>query len=78
MLYGISLFPVCHTQRYRMSHLYYKDVHVSQRCENIIIITLFGPLLDDGLKRGTPKYLKGLPLSLLYVCLSVNKVHVTV
>ena len=29
-----------------------------------------GPLLDDGLKWGTPKALKGLPLSLLF-CLSV-------
>ena len=36
--------------------------------------TIIGPLLDDGLKRGTPKSLKGLPLSLLFclcVCLFV-------
>merc|ERR1711947_22219 len=32
--------------------------------------TIIGPLLDDGLKRGTPKALKGLPLSLLF-CLCV-------
>ena len=56
--------------------------HLRYRRGNIIII---GPLLDDGLKRGTPKALKGLPLSLLFclcvclsVCMSVNKLQVTV
>ena len=48
-------------------------------------ISLIGPLLGDGLKRGTPKALKGLPLSLRFclsvcvsVCVSVNKLQVTV
>ena len=47
------------------------------------------PLLDDGLKSGTPKALKGLHLSLLFclsvslsvclsVCLSVNTLQATV
>ena len=46
-----------------------------------ILCLFFGPLLDDGLKRWSPKALKGLPLSLpfcLCVCLSVNKLQVTV
>ena len=34
-------------------------------------IHLFGLLLDDGLKQGTPKALKGLPLTLLF-CLFVK------
>ena len=43
----------------------------------IFIATTVGPLLDDGLKRGIPKALKGLSLSLLF-CLSVHKLQVTI
>ena len=50
---------------YRFFHLMYIAFGIGTRCfENI------GPLLDDGLKWGTPKALKGLPLSLLF-CLCV-------
>ena len=60
----------------------------SLRHENVLFVlctglfrVFLGHLLDDGLKRGTPKALKGQPLSLLFclsVCLSVNTLQVTV
>ena len=61
---------------------------------NMLLSMLFGPThpifpksavgpppLDHGLKRGTPKALKGLPLSLLFclsVCVSVDTLQVTI
>ena len=55
------------------------DIHVYH---HIRYTSFSGPLLDDGLKWGTLKALKELPLSLLFcmsvsVCLSVNKLQVT-
>ena len=56
-----------------------------KRMPVVCVNEFFGPLLDDGLKGGTPKALKGLPLSLLFclsvcvcVCLSVTKLQTTV
>ena len=41
-----------------------------EKVTNLKPFVIIGPLLGDGLKRGTPKALKGLPLSLLF-CLFV-------
>ena len=63
------------------------DSNPGYAAQVLLLFRLFniGPLLDDGLKRGTPKALKVLPLSLLFclsvclfVCLSVTKLQTTV
>ena len=41
-------------------------------------VCVFGPLLDYGLKGGTPKALKGLPVfAFLSVCMYADKLQVT-
>ena len=65
-----------------------KRIEQFWKCAIEMLYIIIGPLLDDWLKGGTPKALKGLPsvitlvsvcLSVcLYVCLSVIKLQVTV
>ena len=60
------------------------EAHWMGRQLLLVSYQFIGPLLDDWLKGGTPKALKGLPSVItlvyvcLYVCLSVIKLQVTV